>query len=140
MMIPTVGVVAFKDDSVLLVRHGETAGHITGKYGLPGGRTEEGETPLQAAKREFEEETGLSTTESGMVTFPDNIWHAVIPRKDGTTKEFSFEIFLCKYFQGEIRGTEETMPEWVRLDSVESYDLLPNIASIIKRAKEFKDL
>lgn len=111
MIIPTVGVVAFKGQQVLLVRHGEAAGHLTGRYGLPGGRFEEGETAVQAAEREFEEETGLTVFEGALVSFPENLFFAKIERKDGTIKEFSFEVFLCTNFSGDISGTEETHPE-----------------------------
>jgi len=37
-IIPTVAVLIIKDDEVLLVKHTEKAGYLTGIYGLPGGR------------------------------------------------------------------------------------------------------
>jgi 8-oxo-dGTP diphosphatase len=138
MIIPSVGIVAFKDQQVLLVRHGETAGHITGMYGLPGGRFEEGETAIQAAKREFEEETQLVVAEGGLISFPENMFFAKILRKDGTIKEFSFEIFLCTNFSGEISGTEETQPEWVDINKMNQLNLLPNIKEAVQKALEFR--
>lgn len=42
-----------KNDKVMLLRHAKT-----GLYMLPGGRLDYGETPWQAARREFKEETG----------------------------------------------------------------------------------
>lgn len=54
---PGAGIVAIQDDRVLLIwRHR----FITGTWGweIPVGRIEDGETPAQAAAREFEEETG----------------------------------------------------------------------------------
>lgn len=45
--------------SVLLTRRADTLRRHTGQIALPGGRLDPGETPLQAALREAEEEVGL---------------------------------------------------------------------------------
>src|SRR6266498_4107990 len=105
--IPTVGVLIFKDNKVLLVRHGEAAGHVTGSYGLPAGRIEKGETVKQAALRELQEETGFITTEDNLEELPLKILPADIPRKDGTIKRFSITVFLCRKFSGKLITTEE---------------------------------
>ena len=39
-------------------------------WGLPGGKLEEGETPLEALTREFKEETGLIIEQPILYTFP----------------------------------------------------------------------
>lgn len=51
-----------RDDAgrLLLVRRGHPPG--LGRWSLPGGRIEPGETPAQAAAREVAEETGLTVT------------------------------------------------------------------------------
>ena len=55
---PTVGVavVYVKDDRLLLVRR---SGSYAGRWCIPCGHVERGEDVRQAARREFEEETGL---------------------------------------------------------------------------------
>jgi 8-oxo-dGTP diphosphatase len=106
--IPTVGAVLLRDGKVLLIRHGEKAGQLTGVYGLPGGKVELGETHLQTAVRECKEETGLDVLESDMIELPEK-YQATFERKDGINT-FSFTVFLCRSFQGEIVSSEETHP------------------------------
>jgi len=53
-----VGVAVVQDSRILLVPHYDTdAGPV--QWCIPGGRLELGESLVEAAKREFEEETGL---------------------------------------------------------------------------------
>ena len=47
--IPTAHVLLFQNGKVLLVRHEEGAGHLTGTYGIPGGRQSQNETLKETA-------------------------------------------------------------------------------------------
>lgn len=126
-VIPTVGILAFKDGKLLLVKHGESASHETGIYGWPGGRINEGETVLQAAIREFEEETGLKAKEEDLEEIVHNFEPVDIKRKNGEIKRFSVSLFRCKNFVGELVESDETIPEWVDIVDLEKYNLLPNV-------------
>ena len=53
--------------AVLLTRRAETLTNHAGQWALPGGRIDEGETPLQAALRELEEEVGLRLSASDLL-------------------------------------------------------------------------
>ncbi len=136
--IPTVGITVFNEDRVLLVCHGESAGHITGIYGIPSGRLEEGETDEEAARRELKEEAGLEAEE--IQEFPDNRFIADIPRKDGTIRRYSWRVFRVTKYRGELEGSDETTPEWVtdeRLQELAENDqLLPNTLVAIERARK----
>jgi len=112
-VIPTVGVLIFKNDTVLLVQHGEGGNHIKGTYGLPAGRFELNETAREAAIRELEEETGLVSSENDLVELPIAIPPADLLRKDGTTKRFTITIFYCKKYTGTLRSSDETTPQWI---------------------------
>jgi 8-oxo-dGTP diphosphatase len=70
-----------QDDRILLVPHFDTdAGPI--QWNTPGGRIEFGESLHQAAKREFQEETGITAEISGLldvseVIIPEREWHSI---------------------------------------------------------------
>ena len=98
--IPTVGVVAFNNNNVLLVRSGEESGHVTGSYGLPAGRIEQGEDEIAAAKRELQEETGLEAEE--LVEFDNNTFEADVPRSDGSKVRMFWRVFLAPKYTGEL--------------------------------------
>ena len=56
--IAAVGAIAVRDGALLLIRRGHAPSR--GRWSLPGGRVEPGETPQQALVREMAEETGLT--------------------------------------------------------------------------------
>lgn len=61
MHLPCVGAVVYDDDGrLLVVRRGHEPD--TGRWSIPGGRVETGETDEQAVVREVLEETGLHVT------------------------------------------------------------------------------
>lgn len=137
-IIPTVGVVAISENKVLLVRHEEGAGHITGIYGLPAGRINDDESEQQAAAREFDEETGLSAEDIDFKEFSNNYYIADIPRKDGTIRRFGWRVFKVQNFYGELKSSDETTPEWIEISKVHNLDkdgkLLPNTMAAILEA------
>jgi ADP-ribose pyrophosphatase YjhB (NUDIX family) len=130
--IHTVGAVAFQEKKVVLVCHGEEAAHLTGVWGLPGGRLNEGEGLLAAAAREFEEETGLIPDVSSMVQLP-TIYEGDIKRKSGEILRTYWNVFLVRDFTGDLVGTDETVPEWVPIEEVSRFEnLLPNTENAIR--------
>ena len=87
----SVAGVCLKDGCVLLARH--TYGGGAGKLIIPGGYVEYGESPQDALRREFMEETGVTVEPKGLVgiRFNSHDWYAVFeaeyiggtPRSDG---------------------------------------------------------
>lgn len=129
--IHTVGIVALNGSKALLVKHGEAASHLTGVYGLPGGRLDEGESLLDAAAREFQEETGLLPDKTSLQQLP-TVFQADIPRKDIEILKTYWHVFLIKNYSGKLKGSDETEPEWVEISEVSKLNLLPNTENAIR--------
>lgn len=125
-VIKTSVVVVFKGDEVLLVRMKGDKGVIEGDYGLPGGRLMDGETEIQAAVREFLEETGLSCLEDDLLELPE-LYTWQVPGKSGIMRAY-----VCRSYSGELRECDETEPVWVKLDNVQELDLRPNVWQVIE--------
>lgn len=53
--------------AILLTRRGSALSSHTNQWALPGGRIDAGETPLEAAIREIDEEVGLNVTEGDLL-------------------------------------------------------------------------
>ena len=71
-----------KHTSIVLIRKSKPEWQA-GKLNMPGGHVEPGETPLECAKRELEEETGLVSTKEelmGQLSGPDYRVHVVFCR------------------------------------------------------------
>lgn len=128
--IRTAGIIIFKDCKVLLVKHSNESDHIGGKYGIPAGRVNDSENDIDAAIRELEEETSLKTDKKKLIPI-DKTYTADIQRKYGT-KRFSLKVFVCTDFSGDIKSSDETVPEWIDIKEIKKLNLLPNVEKIIK--------
>lgn len=93
---------------VLLIRKKRGLG--AGKVNAPGGRIEPGETALDAAVREVEEEVGvvaLSPREGGVLRFQFVDGYAI-----------HVVVFRADAHRGEARETDEAIPLWTPLDHI----------------------
>jgi 8-oxo-dGTP pyrophosphatase MutT (NUDIX family) len=76
---------------------------MNGKYGLPAGKVEPGESATQAAIREAKEETGVSVK-------PQNLKHQLTVYRTGSTAEGDRPwidiIFEAESWQGELHNAE----------------------------------
>lgn len=141
LRVSAVGIVAFKDGKILLVKHEEGSGNINGVYGLPAGHLDKGETLLEAAVREFSEETGLIAKPENFSEFEGNIFYAEILRKNGKIEGFDWTVFIVSEFKGEIRdGDDEVTPQWVSIEELNEIEkegkLLPNVKEAVMAVKK----
>jgi len=106
-------VAAFNPAHELLLLKRPESVHQGGLWSLPGGKVESNEMPLQAAVREFKEETGLKGTQ----------WrHLGKFSHTYAEKTLHFLIFVC--FCPDISNfTPESTATWVSLDSLNDYPM-----------------
>jgi 8-oxo-dGTP diphosphatase len=97
-----------RDGRILLI--GKKRGLGAGKVNGPGGRVGDGETPLEAAVREVEEELGvtpLGASKVGEVLF--QVVAGVAMR---------IHVFRASDLRGEPTETEEAVPLWTAIDDI----------------------
>lgn len=104
-----VGAVILDRGKVLLARRAHTP--MRGKWTLPGGAVELGETSAQAIVREVREETGLSVRPVALVEIVDRI-----DRRAGRVR-FHYVIadFLCRVEGGQAQASSDASAvQWLR--------------------------
>ncbi|WP_216827367.1 NUDIX hydrolase [Alkalihalobacterium elongatum] len=108
-----VSVTIFRDDEVLLIKENKPT--AVGKWNFPGGRIENGEDALDAARREVKEETGFEvnlTASTGVYYFISATNHQV----------------CLVHFTGEITGgsleleeDEITGSQWIKVNDLGNF-------------------
>ncbi len=101
------------------------------------------ETEIHAAARELEEETGLVFTNADLVEFPDNFYTSqLLNRKDQSEREkiYSWRVFLCTSYSGELHNSSETTPQWVNINKLQDFYLLPNVKNAADAGLKFKNI
>jgi ADP-ribose pyrophosphatase YjhB (NUDIX family) len=88
---PGVAAVIFRDGDVLLQRRDDN-----GKWGLPGGGVEPGESVATAVAREVREETGLEVEPVRLIgVYSDPANHQIITYPDGNVIHYVSSVFEC---------------------------------------------
>ncbi|MCB1285875.1 MAG: NUDIX domain-containing protein [Microthrixaceae bacterium] len=117
-----VGAVVVSDDALLMIRRGH--GPAAGRWSIPSGRVEHGETLAEATVRELAEETGLNGVCSELVGWAESISdlaHFVV---------FNFEVILLDDTDP-VAGSDAAEVQWVPLHAVDQYRLIPGLAEFL---------
>jgi len=130
---PTVAVGAIVLDAsgrVLLIQRGRPPAQ--GKWTLPGGRVELGESLTAAVEREVREETGLAVTCGALVEVVeritqegDTVWHYVILDYLATATGASTL----------ARGDDAADARWFTIDELDRADLTDGLEPVIDKAR-----
>ena len=121
-----VGGVVLIDGRILLIRRGKPP--LRGRWVIPGGTVELGETLHEAVIREIQEETGLVVRPREVVLVFDRI------QRDGTAVDYHYVVidYLCDYVSGAPRaGSDADEVALVRPEDVDAYDLPPQARDLV---------
>ena len=113
--VPAVAAVIVEDGRLLLIRRG--AEPSRGKWSLPGGSVEWGETLTDAVRREVCEETGLEIEVGKVAGVFDII-------TDDAEYHYVVVDYLARSVGGELRpGDDASDARWVSAEELDSLDL-----------------
>ena len=113
-----VGAVLIHEGRVLLIRRGKEP--LRGRWVVPGGTVELGETLEQALVREIEEETGLLVRPREVVAVFDRI----LGESGRVDYHYVIIDYLCDYVAGEARaGSDAEAVALVAREDLPAYDL-----------------
>jgi 8-oxo-dGTP diphosphatase len=126
-----VGAIVLHEGRVLLVRRGRAPG--LGLWSVPGGLVDLGETTVDAARREVQEECGLKVRIAGLVGVLDRVtrdaggrvryhWvlvdYLAVPESNDTT----------------TAGSDAAEVRWVTIDEVDRLPITEGLMDMIRRA------
>jgi mutator protein MutT len=117
-----VGAVVVDHDRLLMVRRGR--GPAAGRWSVPGGHVEAGETLAEAVTRELREETGIEGVCGPLLGWAERIddeHHFVI---------LDFEVTLVGDDQA-VAGDDAAEAAWVDLHEVAELDLVDGLAELL---------
>jgi 8-oxo-dGTP diphosphatase len=111
------------DGAILLVQRGHEP--QLGRWSVPGGRVEPGETLAEAAQREAYEETGLE------VRIGEELWSLTIPDGDRT---FEVHDFAATVTGGSLRaGDDAADVRWIPFDELDQWPLTDGLIGYLTR-------
>jgi 8-oxo-dGTP diphosphatase len=126
-----VGAIVLHEGRVLLVKRGHAPG--LGLWSVPGGLVDLGETTVDAARREVDEETGLKVRIAGLVGVLDRVTRDA----EGRVR---YHWVLIDYLaipestETLTAGSDAAEVRWVTIDEVERLPITEGLMDMIRRA------
>ena len=129
---PTVAVSAiiFKEERILVIKRAKEPNK--GKWSIPGGGLELGETFYEAGKREVQEECSIKIEIERVFYTTENI----IRDDDGRVKyHYVLVDLLARYTGGEARAQSDAEEcRWVTADELAGLDISPRLRTVLEQA------
>lgn len=115
----------WRGEDVLLIQRGSALGN--GRWSLPGGKVEPGETALAAAIRELHEETAVRA---------ELTQHVGLFQIEAGSIRYDIDCFTGPLVSGEARaGSDAAAVAWVHHSEVAQRQVAPNIVEAVARAR-----
>ena len=131
----SVGAILVRDGEVLIVKRGAEPG--LGRWSVPGGAVELGESIEDAIKRETVEETGLTVSPSKLVGY-----HEYVGRDADRSIRFHYVIvyWQCEYVEGEAEPSSDVdETEWVDFEELKGYDITDGTLKMLHRVMDWRE-
>ncbi len=112
------------DGKVLLLKRPATNSSFPGKWSLVAGKVEEVESPVEAAKREIMEETGIT------VKSPDAVLRPIYVREDKRLWKVYPFLYRVAYADPQINEENDTF-EWVLPENLSGMDTVTDTAKVV---------
>lgn len=102
-------------------------------WAVPGGGMDLGESILDTAVRETEEETGITCEITGLVGIYTNPQHVILYTSNGEVRQEFSIVFTARPVSGELRPSNESSePRWVSPSAVASLQMHPSMRQRIQ--------
>jgi 8-oxo-dGTP diphosphatase len=126
-----VGAVVLRDGRLLMVKRSREPSK--GKWSIPGGRLELGETLRQAARREVLEECGIEVEMEDVVSATETI----LRDEEGNIRyHFVLVDLNGKYISGEPKAQSDAAEcRWVAPEKITGLDMPSTLREMLKRQK-----
>jgi len=127
-----VGAVIVCNGKILLEKRKGEPGR--GKWTVPGGLVELGESAEQTVMREVKEETNLEVEQPKLIDVVNNI----TPDENGRTKyHFVIVDYFVKLKGGKLKAADDAAElKWVRFSEVENYELTRSFREFFQRNRQ----
>lgn len=129
--LKAVSAVIIKNTKVLLVKRSQPP--LNGTWNLPGGKVKDGESEIEAIKREILEESGLSITRAQPLGE-----HILRDVSNGQDPQYHFEIkvFKAETTAGDVKaGSDAREAKFVPLSELDNYNLPSETVYFIENAQ-----
>jgi len=116
------------DGKLLFIKRSASRSYA-GKWGMPGGKLEKGETPEEAMDREFFEETGITADK-----FKKEFVKSVFVSQNGNDMVYHLFILKLKDFIENIVTEDGEEITWEHIENVKNLDLVEDVSEVFELA------